>query len=170
MHVMVYYKSLAYKGDINMTKDLTLRSLDLPSFHRFGIGFDSIFDELNRMNTQQANTNYPPYNIIKHDDDRFSIELAVAGFKEGDIEIVLEKNILTVKGDRTTVNLSESSSGTYLHQGIGGRRFSREFTLAEHVEVDSAAVADGILTINLERRIPEDQKPKVIPISYTPNK
>ena len=150
-----------------MTNQLTLRSLDIPSIHKFGIGFDNIFDELMRHNQQQANTNYPPYNIVKHDEDRFAIEVAVAGFREGDIEIVLEKNILTISGDRGRAHLNESETPvTYLHQGIGGRRFNREFTLAEHVEVVSATVADGILTINLERQIPEEQKPKTIEITY----
>lgn len=144
---------------------LTLRSLDIPSIHKFGIGFDNIFDELMRVNAQQTNTNYPPYNIIKHDEDHFAIELAVAGFKDGDIEIILEKNILTIKGERVTDETEEPI--TYLHQGIGGRRFARDFTLAEHVEVANAAMADGILIINLERRIPDEQKPKSISITYT---
>ena len=150
-----------------MTNQLTLRSLDIPNLHKFGIGFDNIFDELMRVNSQQPNTNYPPYNIVKHNEDRFAIEVAVAGFRKGDIEIVLEKNILTIKGDRSSSQLNESEQPvTYLHQGIGGRKFNREFTLAEHVEVVSAEVADGILTINLERQIPEEQKPKTIMIAY----
>ena len=84
-----------------MTRELTLRSLDIPSIHKFGIGFDSILDELMRVNAQQTNTNYPPYNIVKHSEDAFAIELAVAGFREGDINITLEKNVLTIKGEQT---------------------------------------------------------------------
>lgn len=150
-----------------MTRTLSLNSLDIPAIHKFGIGFDNILDELMRVNAQQTSTNYPPYNIVQHNEDRFAIEIAVAGFRQGDIEIVLEKNVLTVNGDRARSSESDSETTvTYLHQGIGGRRFNREFTLAEYVEVDSAEVADGILTINLERRIPEEQKAKTVPITY----
>lgn len=146
-------------------KTLSLRSFDIPAIHKFGIGFDNIFDELMRANAQQTNVNYPPYNIIKHDEDKFSIELAVAGFREGDIQITLEKNILVVSGDRPYVSETETSS-TYLHQGIGGRRFAREFTLAEHVVVVDASSENGILTINLERQVPDEQKPRTIAITY----
>lgn len=152
-------------------QQLTLRSIDIPAIHKFGIGFDNIFDELLRVNAQQ-NTNYPPYNIVKHDDDHFSIELAVAGFKQGDIDIVVEKNILTIKGvqaqDLTEVDPSVPNPVTreYLHRGISARNFVRPFTLAEHVEVLSASTADGILTINLERKVPEAAKPKTIDIEY----
>ena len=149
-----------------MTRELNLRALDIPSIHKFGIGFDNIFDELMRAHAQQTNNNYPPYNIVKHSEDEFAIELAVAGFREGDMEIVLEKNVLSIKGDRSTAHLNEDHPVTYLHQGIGGRRFNREFTLAEHVEVAGAVLVDGILTINLERVVPEEQKPKKVAITY----
>ena len=84
-----------------MTRELNLRSFDIPSIHKFAVGFDGIFDELMRVNAQQVNTNYPPYNIVKHSEDAFAIELAVAGFREGDINITLEKNVLTIKGEQT---------------------------------------------------------------------
>ena len=141
---------------------LTLRSLDIPSIHKFAVGFDSMFDELLRT-TAQA-TNYPPYNIVKHSDDKFAIELAVAGFKDGDIDVQVERNQLTVTGEQS-VSLDQPVE--YLHRGISARSFTRTWTLADHVEVKGAAVANGILTINLERIIPEDQKPKKIAINYT---
>ena len=150
-----------------MTRELTLRTLDIPSIHKFGIGFDSILDELMRVNAQQANTNYPPYNIVKHSEDAFAIELAVAGFREGDIKITLEKNVLTIKGEQT-VSLDELEKDVeYVHRGISARNFDRIFTLADYVEVIGAKAENGILTIELERQVPEEQKPKTVAITYT---
>jgi len=146
-----------------MTNTLTLRSLDIPSVHKFGIGFESLFDELLRVTAQQSNTNYPPYNVVKHTEDTFSIELAVAGFREGDIDVQVEKNQLTVSGEQI-VNIDKPVE--YLHRGISSRSFVRTWTLADHVEVTGAEVANGILTVYLERKIPEEQKPKKIAISY----
>ena len=150
-----------------MTRNtLTLRSLDIPSIHKFGIGFDSILDELMRVNAQQTNTNYPPYNIVKHSEDAFAIELAVAGFREGDINITLEKNVLTIKGEQT-VSLDELEKDVeYVHRGISARNFDRVFTLADYVEVIGAKAENGILTIELERQVPEEQKPKTVAITY----
>lgn len=141
---------------------LTLRSLDIPSIHKFAVGFDNMFDEL--LRTSQANTNYPPYNIVKHGDDNFAIELAVAGFKDGEISIQVERNQLTVKGEQA-VDLDTQVE--YLHRGISARSFSRTWTLADHVEVAGAKSENGILTISLERKVPEEQKPKTIAINYT---
>jgi molecular chaperone IbpA len=151
-----------------MTNQLTLRSLDIPSIHKFAVGFDNVFDELMRVTAQQqANgTNYPPYNVVKYDDDHFAIQLAVAGFTDGDINITVEKNILTIKGEQAQ-SLDESEQTVeYLHRGISARNFLRSFTLAEYVEVTGAKSENGILTIELERQVPEEQKPKTIAISY----
>jgi molecular chaperone IbpA len=145
--------------------NLSLRSLDIPSIHKFGIGFDTMFDELMRATAQQSNTNYPPYNIVKHSDDHFSIELAVAGFKEGDIDVQVEKNQLTVQGSKS-ISIDKPNI-EYLHRGISARNFVRNWTLADYVEVTGATVADGILTIDLERKVPEEEKPKKIAITYT---
>lgn len=144
--------------------NLTLRSLDIPTISKFGIGFDSMFDELMRITNQQANTNYPPYNVVKHSEDKFTIELAVAGFKEGDIDIELEKNQLTVRGEQS-YNLGTQVE--YLYKGISQRSFTRSWTLADHVEVKGATVIDGILSIQLEKQIPEEQKPKKIAVNFT---
>ena len=150
-----------------MTRELNLRSFDIPSIHKFAVGFDGIFDELMRINAQQANTNYPPYNIVKHSEDAFAIELAVAGFREGDINITLEKNVLTIKGEQK-LNLDELEKDVeYVHRGISARNFDRTFTLADYVEVIGAKAENGILTIELERQVPEEQKPKTVAITYT---
>ena len=145
-----------------MTNQLTLRSLDIPSIHKFAVGFDNMFDDL--MRTSQVNTNYPPYNIVKHTEDNFSIELAVAGFKDGEVTITTERNQLVVKGEQVT-DLDDTKE--YLHKGISARNFVRTWTLADHVEVVGATSENGILTISLERKIPEEQKPKTIAINYT---
>ena len=146
-----------------MTKTLTLRSLDIPSIHKFGIGFDNMFDDLMRMNAQQGHSNYPPYNVVKLTEDTFNIEVACAGFAEGEISIKLDNRVLTITGDKAV----EDTAMEYLHKGISDRGFVREFTIAEHVEVVGAIMKDGILTINLERIVPEEKKPKAIAISYT---
>jgi molecular chaperone IbpA len=146
-----------------MTRELTLRSLDIPTIHRFGIGFDTMIDELMRMNATQTNTNYPPYNIVKETEDRFAIEVAVAGFSEGEVSIELENRVLTIAGNKIH---DLDNPKEYLHRGISNRNFVREFTLAEHVEVKSATNENGVLTIQLERLVPEEHKPKKIAISY----
>lgn len=145
-----------------MTNQLTLRALDIPSIHKFAVGFDNMFDEL--MRTSQVNTNYPPYNIVKQGEDSFAIELAIAGFKEGDVTIEVERNQLTVKGEQA-VDLDNSVE--YIHRGISARSFTRSWTLADHVEVVGAVSENGILVISLERKIPEEKKPKTIAINYT---
>lgn len=150
-----------------MTRTLSLRSLDIPSIHKFGIGFDTMIDELMRTHDLQSTNTYPPYNVIKHDENNFSIELAVAGFKEGDIVVVLEKNQLSVKGNKVKP-ISEGGTLTeYLVHGISSRAFERNFTLAEYVTVAGAVTEAGILTINLERVVPDESKPRKIAINYS---
>ena len=145
-------------------KTLTLRSFDVPQLHKFGIGFDNMFDELMRVSSLQTNSNYPPHNVIKTGEDTVTIEVAVAGFAEGEIDIALDKRLLTITGARKR---SEDEKHEYLHGGISSRDFKHTFTLAEHVEVKSAAIKDGILAVHLEREVPEEAKPKTIAITYT---
>jgi molecular chaperone IbpA len=149
-----------------MTNTLTLRSFDIPSIHKFAVGFDTIIDELNRVSAQQTNQNYPPYNIVKHSEDKFVIELAVAGFREGDINITVDKNVLTIEGQQIESLDELSQEIEYLHRGISSRNFTRTFTLADHVEVIEAQSVNGILSITLERKVPEELKPKKIAITF----
>lgn len=151
------------KSYINNPNELTLRSLDIPSIHKFAVGFDNMFDSLMRT-TAQSNGNYPPYNVVRHSDDQFAIELAVAGFGEDELEIELENSVLTIKGEKSEEESDEGVS--YLHHGISSRSFKRSFTLAEHIEVIDARIKNGILCVDLERRIPEEKKPKKIAISF----
>jgi molecular chaperone IbpA len=140
-------------------RTLTLRSLDIPTVHKFGIGFDNMMSELMRM-TETQHSNYPPYNIIQDGEDEFSIELAVAGFAQGEVTLTLEKNILSVTGARTI------GERNYLHKGISDRGFVKEFTIAEHVEIVGASQKNGILKIDLKRIVPESHAPKTIDIDF----
>jgi molecular chaperone IbpA len=127
-----------------MSRTLTLRSLDIPSIHKFGIGFDNMMEELMRM-TEAQQTNYPPYNILRIDENEF-----------------VERNVLTIIGEKLTAEPPVE----YIHKGISDRVFKKEFTLAEHVEVREAAVTNGILGISLRRLIPETHAPKTIDIKF----
>lgn len=146
-----------------MTNQLTLRSLDIPSIHKFAVGFDNLFDEVLRINAQQGQTNYPPYNIVQINEDEYMISLAVAGFGPDNIEVTKEQNYLVIEGN--PVHPVEGIN--YLHKGISTRHFRREFKLADHVEIENANLELGILSIHLKRNIPEEQKPKKIAINYT---
>ena len=150
-----------------MTKTLTLRSFDIPSIHKFGIGFDHLFDDLMRVNAQQSNNNYPPYDIVQINDDEYMISLAVAGFGFDNLSVIKDKNFLIIEGkhSRETVD-NEDSTATYLHKGISERSFRREFQLADHVEISNAHLELGILNVHLKREVPEEAKPKTIAISY----
>ena len=149
----------------NMTKTLTLRSLDIPQLHKFGIGFDNMFDELIRVSAQQSSTNYPPYNVVQITEDEYMISLAVAGFGFDNLSVTKEKNFLIIEGKEYQAD-SEQIVPNYLHKGISNRDFRREFKLADHVEIENAHLELGILNIHLKREIPEEQKPKSIAITY----
>jgi molecular chaperone IbpA len=138
-----------------------LTTLDLPSLHRATIGFDRLFEQLDREFANSKSQGYPPYNIAQINDDEFMITLAVAGFGMDNLEITKDKNILTVEG--TSPKGGENVN--YLHKGIANRNFRREFTLADHVEVESAGLELGMLNIHLKREVPEELQPKKIAIT-----
>lgn len=126
-------------------------------FYNTTIGFDRLFDELTRNHTQ---TNaFPPHNIIKEDDEHYVIELAVAGYSPEDLEVQVENGVLSVKTIEGSFVERE-----YLHKGISSKHFIKQFTLADDVIVNEVDLNNGILAINLERIIPEEKKPRVIPI------
>ena len=149
-----------------MTKTLTLRSFDIPSIHKFGIGFDNMFDELMRVSAQQSSTNYPPYNIVQINEDEYMISLAVAGFGLDNLSVTKDKKFLIIEGKEYQSD-SEKIVPNYLHKGISNRDFRREFQLADHVEISNAHLELGILSVHLKREVPEDAKPKTIAITYT---
>ena len=147
-----------------MTKTLTLRSLDIPQLHKFGIGFDSMFDEILRVNAQQSN-NYPPYNIVQINEDEYMISIAVAGFGQDNLTVTKDKNFLIVEGKHSSETV-ETEDINYLHKGMSERNFRREFQLAEHVVGIYSTLELGILNIHLKREVPEEQKPMSIAINY----
>ena len=151
-----------------MTKTLTLRSFDIPALHKFGIGFDNMFDDLMRVSTQQSTSNYPPYNIVQINDDEYMISVAVAGFGHDNLSVTKDKKFLIIEGKHAAENVEvEDPTAIYLHKGISERSFRREFQLADHVEISNAHLELGILSVYLKREVPEDAKPKTIAITYT---
>ena len=138
-----------------------LTTLDLPSFHRSTVGFDRLFNELDRQFANSQSQGYPPYNIAQINEDEFMITLAVAGFGMDNLDITKDGNILRVEG--TSPKGGENVN--YLHKGIGERNFRREFTLADHVEVEGAGLEHGMLNIHLKREVPEELQPKKIAIN-----
>jgi molecular chaperone IbpA len=140
-----------------------LQTLDLPTFHRATVGFDRLFQEMDRAFENTKSAGYPPYNIAQINDDEYMISIAVAGFGMDNLDITLDQRILTVegtapKGDETV---------NYLHKGIGSRSFRRQFTLADHIEVEQAGLELGMLNIHLKRNVPEEMQPKKIAIIDT---
>ncbi len=121
------------------------------------VGFDQFFD---RIESSQNNQTYPPHNVIKHSDNAFEIAIAVAGFKEEDLKVTLEKSQLKIEG-----NVTSSKDVEYLHKGIGTRKFEKSFDLAEHVQIKGVTLAHGVLSITLEREVPEELQPKVFTIN-----
>jgi len=128
------------------------------------LGFERFFDDVERllsMDVQKVTQSFPPHNIIKLDDTRYVVELAIAGFSKEEIEITAEDGTLTIKGEKKDKDLEV----TYLHRGIGTRSFTKQLTIADTVEVRGAEFKDGILRVGLENVIPEHKKPRKIEIS-----
>lgn len=132
-----------------------------PSYSQMSIGFDRMFRELDRLTQVAGNqgSGYPPFNIERLTDTSHRVIMAVAGFSESEIDITLSDNVLTIKGDK-----SEENNDNLVYRGIAKRNFRREFVLADHVEVRSAALKDGMLTVELEQLVPEEKRPKKIPL------
>ncbi len=141
-----------------------MNTFDLTPLFRHSIGFDhleDIFDSMVRLNSYS--NNYPPYNIRSNGKDQYSIELAVAGFDDKELSINLENGQITIEGNK------DNSEGNFMHQGIATRSFKRTFQLAEYVEVIGAGLNNGLLTVALERKLPEELRPKKIEISSGSN-
>jgi len=139
---------------------------DFAPLSRSSIGFDRLFDLINSAEraAPQDDHPYPPYNISRMGDDTYRISLAVPGFAPSQIDIVAQQNQLTVSGKPPEPNGRE-----YLHQGIPARAFERKFSLADYVEVEAASFDNGLLHIDLVRRVPDAMKPRKIPIGGAPH-
>lgn len=138
-----------------------MNTIDLSPLYRNSIGFDRMASLLdNALRSESASPGYPPYNIEVLEENRYSISLAIAGFAESDLDISVEKGVLTVRGKK-----ADEVERKYLHQGIANRAFERKFNLADHIEVTDADLANGLLTISLVKEIPEAMKPRTIAIN-----
>lgn len=146
-----------------MTDRLTLGRIDFSPFARLTVGFDEVFEQLARSHEQFANNsnNYPPYNIVKHSNNQYALEVAVAGFSLDEIDVDVEGNNLTISGQKSV----DKEPINYLYKGISNRAFKRTIPLADHIIVKDAVIKNGMLTINLEREIPEELKPRKIAIA-----
>lgn len=154
---------------------MNARTFDLTPFHRATVGFDRLFDLVDRQFANSVNNGYPPYNIVKVNENNYKIELAVAGFKMDELTITQNANELLIEGQPTFKEFQDEphvewAQGEdprhYIHKGIANRTFKRTFTLADHVEVKSASLELGILNICLERNLPEALQPKKIAITH----
>jgi molecular chaperone IbpA len=145
-----------------MTQVSRFDTTSLAQLNRALVGFDRLFDGFESRFANQLANNYPPHNVVKLDETRYAIEIAVAGFKRHEINVEIEQEVITVRGDCETPN--ESASRQYLHKGLSSRNFERSWQLAEHMIVKGAEMKDGILTINLEYVIPEEKKARIIDV------
>ena len=149
-----------------MTK---ITAFDLQPLFRQTVGVDRLFDRiLNQIdNAGQAQNNYPPYNSIQTGEHTYKIEVAVAGFNEGEISVEVRDGDLIVTGEKLEEEAVETNEHYHvIHKGISTRKFFKSWQMGEYVEVVSANVVNGILTVDLERKLPESAKPKSIAITY----
>ena len=145
------------------SKDLSIFN----SLRPFSIGFDDMFDQFENMlgnGGLSMQSNYPPYNIRRTGQDKYSIEVALAGFSKNDGEVEFEDNLLTVRTKQVDKSDNKNDDGEIIHKGISQRHFARSFTIADDVKVNGAQLKDGLLTIACERIIPEHKKRKLIEI------
>ena len=141
-----------------------MRTIDFSPLYRSAVGFDRLVALLDAA-AQDSAAGYPPYNIERTDENAYRVEIAVAGFKPEELNIEVRENVLTVQGRKA----ANDESRRFLHRGLAERNFERRFQLADHVLVKDASLADGLLTISLERELPEQLKPRTIPINTAPN-
>lgn len=137
-----------------------MNRFDFTPYRRSTVGFDRVFDLMERQASNTGSENYPPFNIERRGDDEYRITLAVAGLRESDLEITAQQNLLVVQGHKR----DEHSDSEMLHVGIANRGFERRFELADFVRVENAGLSDGLLVIDLVREVPEAMKPKKIAI------
>ncbi|MBV6753605.1 Hsp20 family protein [Pseudomonas chlororaphis] len=137
-------------------------AFSLAPLFRSSVGFDRFNDLFETALRNEPGSSYPPYNVEKHGDDEYRIVVAAAGFQEEDLELQVEKGVLTVSGGKRE---SKTENVSYLHQGIAQRAFKLSFRLADHIEVKAAGLSNGLLNIDLLRVVPEEAKPKRIAIN-----
>jgi len=136
----------------------------IEAINRALIGFDTMFDQMERRYSNSVNNNYPPHNILRTGENQYEIQIAVTGFEKSEISVTVESNVLTVRGEGAESIRHEQPEIVYLHRGLASRDFSREFPLAEHIEITGAEIKNGMLIVKLIRNVPESEKPRVIDI------
>ena len=134
---------------------------DFTPYRRNTVGFDRLFELLENNGRTAQNENYPPFNIERIGENDYRVTVAVAGFKNDEIEITAQQNMLVVAGQK---DAESNDNRDFLHMGIASRNFERKFQLADHIHVTDADLADGLLTITLVREVPEELKPRRIEI------
>jgi len=139
-----------------------LTHFDVNQFAPFTVGFDRVFDRLVDYGTTYDTGGFPPYNIRKTDDFKHVIEIALAGFSKGEIEVILTDGVLEIKS--SNLPTTEKPKDDLIHKGIAKRAFTRKFTLADDIEVKDAKLENGLLVIDLEQIVPEHKKPKIIKV------
>lgn len=139
-----------------------MRGFDLTPYRRSTVGFDRLFDLIENSARAGQTDNYPPFNIERLSEDRYRVTLAVAGFKVEEIDITAQQNLLLIAGRKSD---AEQDRANFLHLGIANRNFERRFELADFVRVEDASLADGLLTVDLVREIPDAMKPRKIAIN-----
>ncbi len=142
---------------------MTMRTIDLSPLYRSFIGSDHLASMIDAAARNEKQTSYPPYNIELVSEDKYRITMAVAGFAQDDVEIVVQENTLVVTGNKPNTT-KEADTKQFLHKGISERNFERKFQLGDHVKVLAADMENGLLNIELERVIPEAKKPRKIEI------
>ena len=136
---------------------------DLEKVLGFSVGFDSMFDRWESAFSVEGNrSSYPPYNIRREGDEKYFIELAIAGLKEDDLEVSLQSQVLTIRSKKENAGSEENTN--YVHRGIAKRQFEREFTLSDDIVVKGCDLTNGMLSIELEKIIPEEKRARLIPI------
>jgi molecular chaperone IbpA len=128
------------------------------------VGFDTMFDQMERRFANSVPNNYPPHNILKTGENQYEIQIAVTGFEKSEISVTVESNVLTVTGEGAESVRHENPEVVYLHRGLATRDFAKEFPLAEHIEVTGAEIKNGMLIVKLIRNVPESEKPRIIDI------
>jgi|TARA_R110000744_G_scaffold24664_2_gene61668 molecular chaperone IbpA len=142
-----------------------LTTLDFNKLTPYAVGFDKVIDDMFRYSNLAPSNGYPPYNIIKNDNE-FQIEIALAGVKQEDLDINVAEGVLNVSHNPPEIDEEKQNfPGSYVHRGIAQRKFSRNFTLSDDVVVQDAKFENGMLYISLERIIPEEKKPRKITIT-----
>lgn len=146
-----------------MTQLVRFDTNALNALNRALIGFDDVFNNFERRFANQLSNNYPPHNVVKVEENKYEIQVAVTGFNKEEVSVEIDQNILIITAERN----DDSDEKNFIHRGLAQRNFKRHFPLADHIEVVDAEQKNGVLTIRLERIVPESLKPRRIDVKYS---